>query len=109
MNDKRIYLKVKIKSLAMEAKIIRFEENRSLDASLRAGLSSHRRTEVRREARATLIAYGYLRGKTYRCIEPPTTRDGAERALALSKAKSMVARYGAPEAKEGFDPWAKVA
>lgn len=91
-----IYLKVKIKSLAAEQRIIRHEERkqlgswrwlRSANASHRindatrvateakiasktwAGLSRHR-LELRPELRAALIAYAYLRGRSYRSVEP---------------------------------------
>lgn len=81
----RIYLKIKICSLAEEAKIIRRHERR-LKAKPRApgelppaawwGLNSHRRFDVRTEQRAALLAYGFLRGRRYRqieakCHEPP--------------------------------------
>jgi len=81
----RIYLKVKITSLAEEAKIIR-RYKRRLRAKPRApgesppaawwGLRHHHLSIVRPEARAALIAYGFLRGRRYRqieakCHEPP--------------------------------------
>jgi hypothetical protein len=68
MRDHRVYLKVKIKSLAAEAKIIRTEERRNKRA--RAGLAEHRKHTVRDEARHTLLAYGFIRGRRYTEIEP---------------------------------------
>lgn len=67
-------LKVKIKSLAAEAKIIRLEEKRVLgykksDTTLYLSLRSHRTNEVRREQRAAMLAYGFIRGRTYRQVE----------------------------------------
>mgnify|MGYP001615675756 CR=1 FL=1 len=87
------YLKVKIKSLAAEAKIIRHEELKYLRTarwlgvraetppprlsnsatwlpprSVYAGLYAHR-IEISIEQRAALIAYGYIRGRPYRTIE----------------------------------------
>ena len=61
----RIYLKVKIKSLSAEASIIRREERRFPDKKhpVRRGLRDHRKVAVRREARAALLAYGFLRGR----------------------------------------------
>lgn len=67
MYDHRIYLKVKVKSLAAEAKLIRAEEHKN--PRHREGLSRHRRSVVRGEARHTLLAYGFLRGKTYQQME----------------------------------------
>jgi hypothetical protein len=82
----RIFLKIKIISLAAEARIIRAEERkwpRERDFPLeqrqepgskkrwvtRVELASHRRVVVRGEARSALLAYGYLRGRAYRQIE----------------------------------------
>lgn len=63
-------LKVKIKSLAAEAKIIRLEERRAgKDEVLRASLRTHRIRDVRREQRASLLAYGFLRGRSLASIE----------------------------------------
>jgi len=72
MRDHRIYLKVKIKSLATEAKIIRQEERKARerrDRTLRIGLAGHRRGIVRHEARHSLLAYGFLRGVPYDKME----------------------------------------
>lgn len=86
MND---YLKIKIKSLAAEARIIRHRERRlrrfkvkgeaaisrkvgQLSDKAKAtwfGLHSHRTREVRGEARSSLLAYGYLRGTPYLAME----------------------------------------
>lgn len=70
-----VYLQVKICSLAEEAKIIRRKERRwkprwrSHQDQTFFGLKSHRTCDVRREQRAALLAYGYLRGRTYLAIE----------------------------------------
>lgn len=70
------FLKVKVKSLAVEAAIIRKEEKvwkpRKLDGAphpIFFGLQAHRRGILRREARYALLAYGFLRGKSYKQIE----------------------------------------
>lgn len=68
-HKKAVYLKVKIKSLAAESKIIRREERRARDEEIRNGLTNHRRQDVRSEQRATLIAYGLMAGKAYSSIE----------------------------------------
>lgn len=83
----KTYLKVKIKTLATEAKIIRSEEKRwerrvylgtkynsktdqeeprykvVRNHPLRLGLQQHRKTVVRKEARLSQLAYAYLRGR----------------------------------------------
>ena len=85
------HLKVKIKSLAAEARIIRHEERqvRGLD---RVALSEHRRGIVRREARSAQLAYGYLRGRLYRQLERTcsTSRPGPDWAAV----ERLVKRYG---------------
>lgn len=92
------YLKIKIKSLAEEARIIRHEERRigytnykirlrpvnddQTDAdniiceyndNIRNGLHQHRVLNVRHETRAALLAYGFLRGRDYIEIENSST------------------------------------
>lgn len=85
--DQRVYLKVKIKSLAAEAKIIRAEERKN--KYFRTGLSSHRKTVVRSEARHTLLAYGFLKGKRYRDLEPT-----AKNKPDWDRVRRMVEKYG---------------
>ena|SRR5688572_4355364 len=87
--DQRLYLKVKVKSLAAEAKIIRKEEKRCKNSSLRNGLYRHRIDVVRYEARHTNLAYGFLRGRTYSQIE-----SGAKKPPDWAKVRKMVEKYG---------------
>ena len=66
-------LKVKIKSLAEAARIIRKEECKldwKTDQAKRFKLFIHRTVDIRIEARATLLAYAYLRGREYLSVEP---------------------------------------
>lgn len=84
-----VHLKVKIKSLAEEARIIRKEETRAKDKITRESLCNHRIHVVRRECRNTHLAYGFLRGKTYdqlerNCETPPDWK----------KVFAMVKKYG---------------
>lgn len=76
----KTYLKIKIKSLAAEAKIIKQEErkwkevpfyNENVKSThpLYFGLHQHRIEVVRKECRSAIIAYGYLRGRAYKQIE----------------------------------------
>lgn len=63
-------LKVKIKSLAEEARIIRKEEGRcGKDEALRSSLHAHRILDVRGEQRASLLAYAFIRGREYASVE----------------------------------------
>lgn len=78
------YLRIKIISLAFEAKAIRKDENYYLAKARRRaaaqkpadqakevywGLRYHRVFDVRREARASCLAYGFLRGRAYKQLE----------------------------------------
>ena len=70
--DRRKHLKIKIKTLAAEARIIRCEERklRGSDNELeRSDLCEHRRGIVRRVARENHLAYGFIRGRAYRRLE----------------------------------------
>lgn len=89
-------LKIKIKSLATEATIIRTEEKK-LTGERRNFVHNHRVIDVRQAQRATLLAYGYLRGMPYRAIErttrwerAPYDRPGPDWA----KVAGMVVKYG---------------
>jgi len=63
------FLKVKIKSLAEEARIIRKEEKREANKYHKRELRDHRIGTVRDEARAAQLAYAFLRGKPYYTLE----------------------------------------
>ncbi len=68
----RAKFRVKIKSLAEEARIIRAEERRMVGQKWdcdRGCLHDHRKRVVGSEQRATLLAYALLRGKAYRTVE----------------------------------------
>lgn len=68
MKTKIRFLKVKIRSLMAEARIIRHEESRARGA-LRVALCDHRRGIVRTAARHNMLAYGFLRGRRYDQLE----------------------------------------
>ena len=96
MQDQRSYLKVKIKSLAEEARIIRKEERKPHGdmneygySAKRTGLHDHRVGPVRREARHALLAYGFIRGRKYRQME---AKDSSTPDWAA--VKRMVVKYG---------------
>jgi hypothetical protein len=87
--DQRVYLKVKVKSLAAEAKIIRKEEKRASRLSIRIGLRDHRVGIVRHEARHAQLAYGFLKGRSYAEME-----GGSKQAPDWNKIRKMVEKYG---------------
>lgn len=93
------FLKVKVKSLAAEAAIIRMEEGRSR-GELRSSLRWHRQYDVRREQRAAQLAYGYLRGVAMTRIEP-----GAKTKPDWDRVRALVKKFGPKDAFEKFDAW----
>jgi hypothetical protein len=105
MNRRNAFLKVKVKSLAAEAKIIRFEEHKT-KGDLRNMLHEHRVGPVRLEARATHIAYGYLRGLNYCQIEPnPCPLQPAQDKALWDKVRAMTKKYGLVDHPSGLDAW----
>lgn len=103
----KTFLKIKIKSLAAEAGIIRAEERKWPRAGMtgtRFALAQHRRFDVRREARSALLAYGFLRGRSYERIEAKCWD-----APDLIRTAEIVAKFGgAPKAQalEEVRAWA---
>lgn len=94
------FLKVKIKSLAEEARIIRREEKKSAN-TLRNRLHEHRTYDVRRESRASFIAYGYLGGKSLFVVEQK-----GKRCPAIDRrAYSIVKKFGTADASKTFETW----
>ncbi len=79
-------LKIKLKSLAEEARIIRREERRS---PWRDELHHHRIHIVRRAARETHIAYGLIRGRRLDQIEREGSRPYDQKAV-----DAMLKKYG---------------
>lgn len=71
MKDRRLHLKIKIKTLAAEAEIIRFEAKKVKEWD-KWCLNDHRTDIVRKAARRNLLAYAMMRGKPYSKVEPKT-------------------------------------
>ncbi len=97
MQDQRSYLKVKIKSLAEEARIIRKEERKAAENTNDygyneelSGLHGHRVGPVRRESRHALLAYGFLRNTPYRRMESK-----AHTVPDWARVQKLVEKYGA--------------
>jgi hypothetical protein len=87
VSDKRLLLKVKIKSLAAEAAIIRQLEPRA--GPLRAEMAEHRRSVVRQAAREAQLAYAIIRRRPYQTVE-----HGATALVDWTAVLKMVDRYG---------------
>jgi hypothetical protein len=90
--DERTYLKVKVKSLADEARIIRKEIKKARLPSIKNGLRSHNVNVVRKEARHTLLAYGFLRGRSYQEME--SSLKSSTLPPDWDKVRKMVQKYG---------------
>lgn len=97
------YLKVKIKSLAEEARIIRLEEHRAKskkDTFLLNGLKQHRIGIVRYEARHSQLAYAYLRGRQYHQVESICTTDPD-----WSRVEKLIKKYYGSIDSDHFKEW----
>lgn len=88
--DRREMLRIKVKSLAEEARIIRREEQRTWGL-LREELHHHRVVQVRRAARSAHLAYGLIKGRTWLQMETVSRSFGMVDWPAIYK---MVTRYG---------------
>ena len=85
-----VKLKIKLKSLAAEARIIRKEElkNKGKWAWQADSFWIHRTQHLRPITRATHVAYGLLRGLEYLQIEPT-----AKSQPHWGKVKDMISKY----------------
>jgi hypothetical protein len=86
--DRREMLRVKVKSLAEEARIIRREESRSF-GELRDELHRHRAQYLRAIARDTHIAYGFIKGRTLEQMEAKS-----EKSPNWDAVRKMIKKYG---------------
>ncbi len=117
-------LKVKIQTLSAEAGIIRLQERRALVRHRRwadrhpevpgrgfcsayEDLRAHRRSAVGGEARASLLAYGFLRGRPYAQLEARVDPKGLP---DLDHARSIAARFaGGNFSPATWDAWVVAA
>jgi len=93
------FLKVKLKTLAEEARIIRKEELRTNNNLLREQLYLHRIHVVRKAARSTHIAYGLLRGHAYKDMERSCDKYNKPDWKVVG---DMIKKYGAKEQYQEF-------
>lgn len=122
--DRRRELRVKIKSLAEEARIIRREEQRVRDSMTRcvgkpaeatawlansyASLRAHRVGDVRRESRYSQLAYAMLRGRTLAQTEPKQDGHGYDEGK-LAKLYARFAMVTDIEAAAYVEKWLRPA
>ncbi len=132
----KTYLRIKIKSLAAEAVLIKFEERKWFkwigtkeihdkegklvatndvyrkDHPLRMSLRQHRIDVVRPECRHSNIAYGYMRGRAYKQIENKCYIQPNWERVAEIVRKFSGGKYIAPEQRtqllEDVKAWGKV-
>ena len=92
----RAALKIKVKHLTQEARIIRKEEVkwRGLD---KLYFKHHRKTTVRDEARATQLTIAFLRGMPYNVIEKKCYNTWKRDTVILKRMVSMASKYGNEE------------
>ena len=113
----KVYLKIKIMSLAAEARIIRNEERKWPGQSdARQGLHLHRVHDVREECRSANLAYGFLRGRAYKaleakCYQEPNWGRVAElsRKYGLTAMKTDEVRKAVKDWRELDVRWSKAA
>lgn len=115
--DRRLFLKIKLKNLVDEARMIQGHENRlkvfvqwnkdrpdvadiSHAETLIHQMAAHRRTDIRDETRATLLAYGFIRGRKYEQIERP----GYEPTHVVKKRIERVAKMVHKYSTMGWNP-----
>ena len=100
------YLKIKTKTLAAESRYIKLERKRALAAwrhnrdntgaeTRVRGMDNHRKFMVKPMARATCLAYGFLRGRSYEQMEPIRYSSPDWKVV-----ESMVMRYSMMEERE---------
>lgn len=102
-----LHLKIKLKSLASEVRIIKSQERKMRGPRWgacyqRSLLQRHRLDDIRPEIRATHLAYGYLRGRRVDQIEPC-----AKSVPDWERVYAMVKKYGifAERDRSKFEVW----
>lgn len=98
---KRRFLKVKIKSLAAEAVIIRLEEKRAR-GQLRNELHQHRVHDVRSEQRAALLAYAFIRGRDIMKMDRTALSNTMLHWMLQKRAHELVKKFGEPGQADEF-------
>ena len=104
-----VFLKVKIKSLAEEARIIRLEERKANKGKCyytQSTLREHRVGVVRYEVRHSLLAYQYIRGKTFCSCE---SKNADISKIDWGKVRKIISRFSDSRTTEGFchESWIK--
>lgn len=99
--DRREMLRVKIKSLVAESQIIRKDAgkaHRRGNLQIFNELTTHRKVQLRISARHTSLALGFLKGRTYKEMEPKSADYPDWKAV-----HRMLTQYGTPLFKDVLD------
>ena len=94
------FLKVKVKSLAEEAKIIHSMEGKTNNTHLRGSLYAHRKCVVAKEERDSLLAYSCLRFIPYSQVELFT-----HNSPDWDNVKRIVKKFGDYQKEEHYNQW----
>ena len=92
-------LRIKVKSLAAEAGIIRTEEKKFVGSD-RESLYYHRILDVRNEARATQLAIAWFNNKPYNTVERKCKDEGKRNHYIVPRMLSMIRKYGYGDGKK---------
>lgn len=108
INDERHLLKVRIKHLTAEAKIIREEENQHHGMS-KWKMQNHRKTTLRDAARRTQFAYAIIRGRTRERTAGTygTKVHSLKRFQDQEAVAKLVKKYGDPDIRYEVEAWFK--
>lgn len=115
------HLKIKIKNLGDESRTIRHEEKKALTHARHArekelpaysenhlqeyqGLHLHRTRDVREASRSNLLAYGFLRGRSYASMEAKTYDHPN-----FGDIQKIIKRFGSAEDLACYPAWEKEA
>ena len=99
--DKRELLRARLKSLAIEARLLRCEERRT-NGEIRAGLYWQRMVVVRQQARHAHIAYGLIKGRSIEQMEAKSASQpdcGRSRSVAATRQAVTIEHLSAATAK----------
>jgi hypothetical protein len=91
--DRRELLRVKVNSLAAEARIIRAAERKSW-GPLREEMHSHRIKELRQEARLSALALGFIKGRTLTEMENKQGMGPSFTKAEMDRVDAMLKKYG---------------
>jgi hypothetical protein len=100
MINKKLGLKVKVKHLAQEARIIRSEEKKTY-GDTRDWLYLHRTCNVRSECRATHLAYAFAKGTALAKVE----RYPGEIPISVWKRVAQMVKLYSNRSTEEYKNW----